>query len=164
MRNVGRHSVGSPRHMGARTPAFRRDGAGFGSDRPRGLWLDSLVEAQFGVQSGGAACIGVVRGRGVARGLGSRSRLVGRDAALETHAGTRVRAGWSRRLAWAIRHGSCTGWQGVVADPEHGPAHGGLGDPTWGPRRFVDGAVLVVTFSTRDLSLRVAMALGTVKD
>ena len=55
-------------------------------------------------------------------------------------------------------------WQGVVAYPEHGLAHGGLGDPTWGPRRFVDGAVLVVTFSTRDLSLRVAMALGTVKD
>jgi len=28
----------------------------------------------------------------------------------------------------------------------------------------LDGAMLMVTFSTRDLSLRVAMALGTVKD
>ena len=91
----------------------------------------------------------------------TKARNVGRG---RSAAMGRVRAGWSRRLAWAIRHGSCTGWQGVVADPEHGLAHGGLGDPTWGPRRFVDGAVLVVTFSTRDLSLRVAMALGTVKD
>ena len=91
-RNVGRHSVGSPRHIGAGTPAFRRDGAGFGADRPRGFWLDGLVEARFGGQSCGAPCIGLVRGRGVARGLGSRPRLVGRDAALETDARTRSRA------------------------------------------------------------------------
>ena len=98
-RNLGRNSLGSPCHIGSGTAARGRDGAGSGADRSRGLWVDGMVEAQFGIRSGGAACIGLVRGRGVARRLGSRPRLVGRDAALETHA-------WARGHAMVVARGS----------------------------------------------------------
>ena len=58
---------------------------------------------------------------------------------------------------WDEEHGATgrVGWPSLCGD---------LGDTTTGSRGIVDGAMLVVTFSTRDLSLRVAMALGTVKD
>ncbi len=119
----------------------------------------------------GLPCVGIwqlprgpnARVRFSPAGKGSLGLDWGRDVGKPADLG-RVCAGWSRRLAWCIRDGSCTGWQGVVSNPEHGMAHGGLGDTTRGSRGILDGAMLVVTFSTRDLSLRVAMALGTVKD
>ena len=104
----------------------------------------------------------VGRDRSGERSFARRGRSVGRgwSAAMG-----RVRAGWSRRLAWPyvmVRALDGRVWSRTLIE---GLAHGGLGDPTWGPRRFVDGAVLVVTFSTRRaFPLRVAMALGTVKD